>query len=345
MLYRSSIRIIGLSVIALALLIGFAGSQAKAAALGHYYPSIFNIRDYFVPAKPGFYYAQYTPYYNSDTYHDRNGNKVNSVVIDPPGPGSVTATFDANVHMIVLAPVLMWATPWEILGARYAAYVVPSMANTNLSANLTNKTLGGASSSTTNYAWGDLYIQPIWLDWSFKHWDISFAEGFYAPTGKYNTNDVTILGNNFVVPSAGNVGLGFWTNQVQPAVAWYPFDNQGTAVTGALTWEVNSKMSGISLTPGQRITFNWGASQFLPVTKDQSRLVEVGIAGYDQWQITDDTGIESNNVKDQTHAIGGQLGYAIVPSNFQINFKYMHEYNAEDRFQGDWFNLSFAVKL
>jgi hypothetical protein len=41
---------------------------------------------------------------------------------------------------------------------------------------------------------------------------------------------------------------------------------------------------------------------------------------------------------------GGGCRKAIVPSNFQITFKYMHEYNAVDRFQGDWFKLSFAVK-
>jgi hypothetical protein len=79
------------------------------------------------------------------------------------------------------------------------------------------------------------------------------------------------------------------------------------------------------------------------VTKDQSRLVK-SLSRVDQWQITDDTGSESNTVKDQIHAVGGRIGYAVVPSNFQINFKYMHEYNAEDRFQGDWFNISFVVK-
>lgn len=343
MFCRSLIRKIGLIAMTAIMLIGVFISHAQAAALGHYYPAIFNNLDYFVP-EPGFYYAQYTPYYTTDTYHDKNGNKVSSIVINPgPGPG-VTVNINPDVHMITLAPVLMWSTPWNILGARYGAYIVPTMASANLSASLSNQTLGGTSANQANYAWGDMFFQPIWLDWSLKHWDFSVGEGFYAPVGRYTTTTVTVGPFSRTVPAGSNVGLGFWTNQVQPAVAWFPFDNKGTALTGALTWEVNSKMSGISLTPGQRISVNWGASQFLPLTKDQSHLLQVGFAGYDQWQVTDDTGSQSDTIRDQIHAVGGQIGLAIVPSNFQINFKYMHEYNAEDRFQGDWFNLSFAVK-
>ena len=183
-----SIRKIWFSVIAVMLLIGSASSRSQAAALGHYFPSIFNNRDYFVPEAEGVYYAQYTPYYNTDTYHDKNGNKVRSIIINPgPGPG-VTINIDPNIHMITLAPVLMWSTPWKILGASYGAYIVPTMASANLSASLTNQTLGGTSTNQSNYAWGDMYIQPIWLDWSLKHWDFSFGEGFYAPVGEIQHN-------------------------------------------------------------------------------------------------------------------------------------------------------------
>jgi hypothetical protein len=107
-----------------------------------------------------------------------------------------------------------------------------------------------------------MFVAPIWLGWSLKHWDINFIEGFWAPVGKYNTTTATVGPFTRTIPSAGNVGLGFWTNQMETGAAWYPFDNKGTAVVSELTWEYNSKMSGISLTPGQRFTVNWGASQY-----------------------------------------------------------------------------------
>jgi hypothetical protein len=209
---------------------------------------------------------------------------------------------------------------------------------------LTTRTLGGKSVDQTNYAWGDMFVEPIWLQWSLKHFDIDFAEGFYAPVGKYDTNNVTVASTTVTVPSSSNVGMGFWTNQMQASTAWYPFDNKGTAVAAALTWEINSKMEHVDLTPGQRLTVNWGASQYLPVTKDLSRLIEVGLTGYDQWQVTNDSGNLADNVNDQIHAVGGQIGYTIVPASVAINFRYLHEYSARDRFMGDWYSVSFAVK-
>jgi hypothetical protein len=237
-------------------------------------------------------------------------------------------------------------TPWKILGAQYGAYIIPAFANTNLSATLSNETLGGDHNiGKTNYAWADMYIQPIWLGWSLPHWDLEFGEGFYAPTGKYNTTTATLGPFTRTIPSSSNVGLGYWTNQMQGGAAWFPFDNKGTSVSGVLTWEANSKMSGISLTPGQILSLNWGALQYLPLTKDQTRLVGIGITGYDQWQVTDDTGSAANGGRGQIHAVGGQLGYVIVPSTFQINFRYLHEFNAVNRFEGDWYGLDFAMKM
>jgi len=335
-----SVRTIGLIIFSVLMLVNVFSLDVQAAALGHYAPAVLNIRDFFLPEE-GYYYAQYMPYYNSGTYHDAGGNKTTS--IQGPVLGK-TFPIDAKVSMIVFAPVLIASTDLKVLGARYGAYINPTMANSNLSATLTTRTLGALNVNQTNYAWGDMYVEPIWLQWSLQHFDIDFAEGFYAPVGKYDTTNVTFLSKSITVPSSSNVGMGFWTNQMQASTAWYPFDNKGTAVAAALTWEINSKMEHVALTPGQRLAVNWGASQYLPVTKDQSRLVEVGLTGYDQWQVTNDTGSDANNVNDQIHAVGGQIGYTIVPASVAINFRYLHEYSARDRFMGDWYSVSFAVK-
>jgi len=332
----------GIIAAAAVMILGLFNSNALAAALGHYVPGVLNIRDFFVPEE-GFYYAQYLPYYNADKYMNSSGNKVTSVQAGPNA--GVTVNVDASVHTVTFAPALLWSTHWKILGARYGAYISPTMSNTNLSASLNSERLG-FQSNTTNYAWGDMYVQPIWLDWALEHWDIEVAEGVYVPVGKYDTSSVTIGPNTFNVPSSSNVGMGFWTNQLQAGAAWYPFDNKGTAVSGVLTWEANGKMKGIEITPGQRVTDNWGISQYLPITKDQSRLVEVGFTGYDQWQVTNDTGseAENGNVHDQAHAIGLQAGLTIVPSSTAINFRFLHEYGSRDRFMGDWYSVSYAVK-
>ena len=87
-----------------------------------------------------------------------------------------------------------------------------------------------------------------------------------------------------------NIGLGFWTHQLQAAGAWYPFENRGTAVTLAGTYEIHHEMEDRDLTPGERFTLNWGVSQYLPLTKDQTWLAEIGASGYSQWQVAEDSG-------------------------------------------------------
>jgi hypothetical protein len=58
-------------------------------------------------------------------------------------------------------------------------------------------------------------------------------------------------------------------------------------------WEVHGPRAGTnntSKTPGQAFTDEWGVGQILPLKKDMSQLLQVGVIGYDQWQIADNGG-------------------------------------------------------
>ena len=116
------------------------------------------------------------------------------------------------------------------------------------------------------------------------------------------------------------------------------------AITTALTYEMNSKKEDFDLTPGDNLTFNWGISQFLPLKKD-TLLLEVGLAGYDTWQITDDTGSAANTARDQVHAVGGQLGLVYPPWHTSLTFHGFDEDAAVDRFQGKSFGISLSKKF
>jgi hypothetical protein len=189
---------------------------------------------------------------------------------------------------------------------------------------------------------GDLLVQPVWLDCSLKHWDFNASHGFYAPVGKYNTDTVTVPGVGPVkVESADNIGYGFWTQQFQGAVAWYPMEHKATAVP----YETNTKKEDFDLTPGDTLTLNWGISQYLPLKKDDSLLLEVGPAGYDSWQMTEDSGSDPSSTMDQVRGAGGQLGVTYVPWSLLINFHAFCEFAAEDRFQGQSYGISIAKKF
>src|SRR5438132_10353215 len=308
-------------------------STVDAGEIGHFNGGVMNIRDYVMP-DPGFYTAIYNYFYTTDQLNNANGDAINSVIIKPgPGPG-IQLGVNVDVGLYALAPSLIWVTDIKPLGIKYGALITPSFLNANLNAELEALRQRGGSVSAGSFGVGDLFVQPVWLGKSFPHFDLAFAYGFYAPVGNYNTSTVTlpVVGPG-TVENADNLGYGFWTHQFQGAVAWYPMTNKATAVVAALTYETNGKKEDFDLTPGDNLTLNWGISQFLPLKKDMSLLLEVGPAGYDTWQITDDSGSAASNTRDQVHAVGGQLGLTYMPWVASLNVHGFYEYDAQNRLQ------------
>ena len=110
---------------------------------------------------------------------------------------------------------------------------------------------------------------------------------------------------------------------------------------------MNGKKEDFDITPGSHLTLNWGVSQYLPITKDQKLLMEVGLTGYDQWKLTEDTGNDARNgdVLDEVHAVGRQLGLTYTPWNLAVTLRYDHEYASVARFQGQVLVFSIVLKL
>lgn len=319
---------------------------AQAGDIGHFNGGVMNLRDYLVP-DPGLYGAVYNYFYRTSRLNDAHGDEVDSVLVDPPGGGAgVRVDVDVDVDLYALAPSLIWVTELESLGIKYGALITPTFADLGLDAALSALDRRGGSVSAGSFGVGDLFVQPVWLGSTLDHWDFALAYGFYAPIGRYDTETVTVPGVGSVEAEAGdNLGYGFWTHQFQGSVAWYPMDNKGTAIIAALTYETNGEKRDFDVTPGDVLTLNWGISQFVPLQKDMSILLEIGPAGYDSWQVTNDSGDGATNTRDQVHAAGGQLGLTFVPWGVSVNLHGFGEFASEARFQGWSLGLNLARKF
>jgi len=301
---------------------------ADAGELGHYLPGVASIRDFAMPAEPGFSYVQYNLLYAADTYKDRNGKTVDSVTI-----GSTTLNIEADIDSYAFQPTFIWVSPWKFIGASYGAYFGVPLVNMSIQAALSTQTRFGRSINESQWGLGDIYVKPLWLGWNMKHFGLTLGYGLYTPTGRYDDGD------------ADNTGLGFWTHEFQGGVTWYPWEHQGTAIMINGTYEIHHKKDGVDITPGDRFSLDYGISQYLPVNKDETLLAELGIAGYSQWQVENDSGadvVQVLNVEDEVHGIGGQIGFAYIPWNASVTFRWLTEYNAKARFEGDLFTLTFA---
>ena len=301
---------------------------ALAGELGHYMPGVATIRDFVVPNEPSFYYMQYNIYYSADKYKDRDGDTADELSLGP-----VTVDVDSDLDVIAIVPMFMWVSPWEVLGAKYAAWVNIPVQNTSVQASLSAQTRFGADIDEDQWGLGDINIRPIWLGWNSKHFATSLGYDIYAPTGKYDDEDVD------------NTGLGFWTHGFQAAITWFPWEHQGTAVAVVGTYEMHGEKDGVDITPGDRFTLEYGVSQYVPVNKAQTLLAELGITGYGQWQVDEDSGsdvVDALNTKDEIYGIGGQIGLTYVPWNAALVIRYLSEYDAEARFEGELFTICLA---
>ncbi len=320
---------------------------AHAGEIGHYNGGVLDIRDYFMPDQ-GLYGVVYNYYYFTDRLNNRNGDKISSETVNTPS-GPVDVNVGVNLHTYAVIPAIIWVSPWNFLGAKYGGYIAPSFANNSLDANLSIANgAGGSINHTATIGVGDLFVQPLWLDWAESHWDFSLAYAFYAPVGRYNTRTVTLPGGaNVTVESPDNIGLGFWTQQVQGGIAWYPMTNKATAVSVAGTYEYNSEKEDFDLRPGQMVSLNWGISQYLPLNKCHELLLSVGPAGYDTWQITDTTGkdVINRSARSKVHSVGGELGLTYVPWNAFVTVHGFYEYAAQSRFQGASLGINLGIKF
>ncbi|MFH0985343.1 MAG: transporter [Candidatus Omnitrophota bacterium] len=321
--------------------------SAYAGTLGHYYPGVPGMRDIVVPPK-GFYAIYYNPIYGSNDLRDARGKKLShfsksesrTEFLNVEGkqiPLTLSANLSADISTAMRFTtqqlLLLWVPGWKFLGADYAMLVAPSLGYVSLKAKIKAREVGtltveGVAHTVSanqefnlksdDYGFGDMLVQPLMLDWRGKHYDLGVNYGFWAPTGSYSSK------------RAANVGMAFWSQQFQAFGAYYFDKYHKTALITTATYNLNSKNYSKDLTPGQSMTLEYALSHYM-----NSR-IEVGVCGYDQWQISQDRGkaARNTNVFYQIHAIGGQFTGWILKEKLSLTAKCYYEYYGGDRFKG-----------
>jgi len=263
---------------------------------------------------PGFTYVSMDINYDAGTYNDRNGKAV-------PVSGAYDVWAIENIFYFV--------PDTKFLGGNLGFMVIfPTPATGSLVADINIQGAPNLSAAAGGSGVGDLFVQPFTLGWHLKRADIQVADAFMVPTGRYSPG------------ATNNVGTGYFGNHLQTGTTFYVTKNKGTSVNLFTDWEVHGFRQGTnntSKTPGQAFTDEWGVGQVLPLKKNLSQLLQVGVVGYDQWQVTDNGGTVAIGPITapakflphySVHAVGGQLTYILPARQFSLFFKYEHEYKS-----------------
>lgn len=302
------------------------------------------------PVVPGWYWQTAAVYYKADKSKGNDGNDATASGFPLSVEASTVATLNrltyistdrvlgANVGFTVMLP----------LGQRKADFVASTPVPTS------NLRIASDSGKVTGM--GDLEFGPLF------HWEIgdnqsaNLVPTIVVPTGDYTAVDSSPLSPLPNHAQRLNMGYGnFYT--FRPS-AQYAFIGDGwdVGVRGVLSFNTRNKDNGYY--SGNMVNVDWQAMKF--VSED----VRVGLHGYLVRQLNRDTckagyGVAaaqcSNNSlalasvatgnKTSVNAVGPAVAWLKNGGEFLLEGKYLKEFKAKNRTEGDAFWLTLSKPL
>ena len=223
-----------------------------------------------------------------------------------------------DIHVYALVNRFVWISDIKMLGADFGADVIIPLVYTDLE-------IKAFGVDDDEFGLGDIAIEPFVLSWHGARYDASFGLAVYVPTGETD--------------EAAAPGKDFWTGLITLGGTYY-FDVEKTWSASILSrYEIHSEKDETDVRPGNDIHFEWG------IGKTLANIWDVGLAGYCQWQVTDDTGSDvqgDKGVHDRVFAVGPEVIVFIPPAKSFLSLRSLWEFEAKDRTEGQVIALTLT---
>jgi len=231
-----------------------------------------------------------------------------------------------DLSLLMNFTTLLYKPDIQLFGAQYAAGLFVPLVNLDIDANLSIGNLT-ASASDSATGLGDVALIPLALYWTKGNLHMSLAEFIVTPTGDYSTSN------------AINRGLNYWSFDTNFALT-YLNPETGRDLSFNLGYIYNTENSDTDYQTGQEVHVDVVFNQFL------SETLAVGIQGFYLKQITADSGAGATlgSFKADAAGIGPALLWSTRVGSQDVSFivKWLHEFDAENRLEGDHAFLGFA---
>ncbi len=208
-------------------------------------------------------------------------------------PGNNTGTVSA------LANRLVWISQTKVLGADFGMETIVPVLRKSL-------TFNAAGISESKSGVGDVYLGPLVLGWHGPRWDAVAAAGVWLNSGSDSTP-----------ASAGN---GYKSTMLTGGATYYFDEAKSLSGSALMRYEINTT-NRTGFKPGQQVSLEWGFGKAMGP-------VQVGLVGYDQWQVSDDSGTGASSNRSARHAIGGEVVYPLMSSGVILKAALYKEYSA-----------------
>ena len=290
------------------LAVGFAAlpDLLSAQPTAHYVPGSEGIKGASLPP-PGIYVRDYNLAYYSTRLNNAGGNNAH------------LPNFEAFTYANV--PRVIWITDQQVLGGYVGVDALLPFIYQSLK-------VPGYDHGT--FGIGDFFAEST-LSWHPKQFDLAAGVGVWMPTGDSPSQPPP-------TPST-RVGLGYWTPMLTAGATWYIDQEKTWAVSALNRYEFNTRQHDTHITPGQAYTLEWGAS------KTVAKVVDLGVVGYFQQQVTTDSGANASTDRDRVVAVGPEINMAFPKQMLFASFRYDYEFWAQSRAQGHTFTLTLTKRF
>jgi hypothetical protein len=246
------------------------------------------------------------------------------------GPnGEVLATGQNSVMMDMNS--LVWVSKGKIGflgGPLFSMSATIPIANNSLTSDIEGGISGGGGLA-------DSYYQPFILGWRRKRADIRAVYGFLAPSGKFS------------VGAKNNVGSGYWTHAFSSGQTIYLNEKRTIAISAFQMYEVHTTQQGTQIHPGDTLNLDYSLTRVLSLQRDLN--LQVGLVGYEQWQLNDKTGPDITFAQSSAHYRVNALGFGsslILPARkVSVGIKYFKEFEDRSTFQGYSIQITATIKF
>jgi len=222
--------------------------------------------------------------------------------------------FDVSVY--AMANRFIWMTKHKFLGADVGMDIVVPLVRTHIK-------IGAAGIDEDEFNVGDINIEPLILSWHKKRYDAVVAASFYAPTGNYSAKD------------PASPGKGFWTGMLTFGGTYYLNPSKTWSASILSRYEFHGEQDETDMTAGDDFHFEWGIGKSIGTW-------EVGAVGYQQWQVTEDSGKGATDVKDRVSAAGLEVNKFIPSIKTVVSLRALKEFGAKDRSEGSTVTLTLT---
>lgn len=226
--------------------------------------------------------------------------------------------FDREGHRIPLALDLdAWANPVGI-GVVFKLPRSSIYLNASVAAPIASFSLqtDRPEASIDTFGFGDVYVQPIKIGWKKTRFDIVSGYAFYAPTGLFTPR------------ASGGIGDGQWTHEFSLGSAVYLDRAKTWHISAMASYDLNQRKQSIDITRGDTVQVQGGAGKTL-------RMVDVGVAGYEFWQVRDDRGADLPAVlrgaRDRAFGLGPEIDIRVAAIRSRITVRYCRDVAVKSR--------------